>query len=73
MLEALVALSLVGNIVQFVDFGIKTGKTVRELYKSTDGSIQRLSEIEKEAFDQAELFKKILKGSLKDRDPKLIN
>ena len=72
MLEALVALSLVGNIVQFVDFGIKAGKTVRELCRSTDGSIQRLSEIEKEAFDQAELFKTILKGSLKDRDPKLL-
>lgn len=71
-MEALAALSLAGNIVQFVDFGIKAGKTVRELYKSTDGSTQRLSKIEKEALDQAELFKTISKGCLKDRDPQLL-
>jgi hypothetical protein len=49
MLDALVALSLAGNIVQFIDFGIKATKTVRELYKSVDGTFQRFSEIEKEA------------------------
>ena len=71
MLDALVALSLAGNIVQFIDFGIKAAKTMRELYKSVDGTLQRLSQIEKEAISQAESFEAISKLPVKNRDPNL--
>jgi hypothetical protein len=37
MLDPLTALSLAGNIVQFVDFGTKLLAKGHELYKSTDG------------------------------------
>jgi hypothetical protein len=62
-MEALVALSLAGNVVQFVEFGIKAIKNVRNLYKSADGVVERLSEMEKEAVDQAQFFETRFKGS----------
>lgn len=55
-MEVLAALGLAGNIMQFIDFGIKSAKSVRELYKSVDGSLQKLAELEKEAIIQAGLF-----------------
>ena len=55
-MATLAALGLAGNIIQFIDFGIKSVKSVREIYKSVDGSLRSLSELEKEAIIQAGLF-----------------
>jgi hypothetical protein len=40
MLDPLTALSLVGNIVQFVDFSIKLLGKAHEIHNSTQGSLQ---------------------------------
>jgi hypothetical protein len=55
-MAALAALGLVGNIMQFIDFGIRSVRSVREVYKSATGTLQSLSELEKEAIIQAGLF-----------------
>lgn len=70
-MKALVALGIAGNVVQFVDFGIKTVKAARELYKSTEGTLKTLIEIEKQAIDQAHYFQSISKGGL-SKDPELL-
>ena len=45
-LESLAALSLAGNIVQFVDFGCRLFSKSRELYKSSDGVLAENAELE---------------------------
>lgn len=40
MLDPLTALGLAGNIVQFVDFGVKVLKDAHEIYTSTTGAIE---------------------------------
>lgn len=51
MAEALAALGLASNIVQFVDFGIKLMSHGRELYASADGVSKENSIIETIAVD----------------------
>jgi len=70
-MEALVALSLAGNVVQFIDFGIKAVKVVRDFYKSADGTLKSLSEIEKDVVDQAQCLRRISKGPLQKQDHEL--
>lgn len=70
-MEALTALGVAGNVVQFVDFGIKSIKTVRELYKSLDGTLNSLAEIEKQAVEQTQYFMTIQTGPLSKQDPGL--
>ena len=45
-LESLAALSLAGNIVQFVDFGCRLFSKSRELYRSSDGVLAENVELE---------------------------
>ena len=45
-LESLAALSLAGNIVQFVDFGCRLFSKSRELYRSSDGVLTENAELE---------------------------
>ena len=45
-LESLAALSLAGNIVQFVDFGCRLFSKSRELYGSSDGVLAENAELE---------------------------
>jgi hypothetical protein len=51
MLDPLTALSLAGNIVQFVDFSTKLLAKGHELYKSADGTSVGYSELEAIAKD----------------------
>ncbi len=46
-LETIAALSLAGNIVQFVDFGCRLFSKSRELYKSSEGALDETVELEK--------------------------
>lgn len=55
MLDPLTALSLAGNIVQFVDFSTKLLAKGHELYKSADGTSVGYSELEAIAKDLQEL------------------
>ena len=45
-LESLAALSLAGNIVQFVDFGCRLFSKSRELYRSSDGVLAENVELQ---------------------------
>ena len=45
-LESLAALSLAGNIVQFIDFGCRLFSKSRELYASSDGVLAENVELE---------------------------
>jgi hypothetical protein len=47
-MEALAAISLAGNVIQFVEVGVKTIKIARRMYKSADGTDQDLARLEKE-------------------------
>lgn len=57
--------------MQFVDFSIKTIKTVRELYKSADGTLSSLASLEKQALEEAQYFTTIQTDSWSDKDPEL--
>src|SRR5258708_4252729 len=59
MLEIFTAVALASSVVQFVDFGIKAVKTGREYYRSSSGTLQDLSHIERETANQSILLKRI--------------
>lgn len=45
MAEALAALGLAANIIQFVDFGVRLFSSSRELYKSAEGALKENVEL----------------------------
>ncbi|KAE9364418.1 hypothetical protein N431DRAFT_421379 [Stipitochalara longipes BDJ] len=64
-MDALTALSLAGNIIQFVDFGTKLLSRAGELYKSSQGSLRVNDEIELVTADLKSLITKIQVSLLK--------
>jgi len=46
MLDPITALSVVGNITQFIDFGLKATSKAREIYHSTDGVLEENIDLE---------------------------
>ena len=62
-LESLAALSLAGNIVQFVDFGCRLFSKSRELYGSSDGILAENVELEDIANSLTALSKGLKVGS----------
>ena len=62
-LESLAALSLAGNIVQFVDFGCRLFSKSRELYRSSDGVLAENVELENIANSLTALSKGLTPGS----------
>ncbi|KAF2463999.1 uncharacterized protein BDR25DRAFT_272291, partial [Lindgomyces ingoldianus] len=59
VLEALVAISLTGNIVQFVHFGCSLFAKCQEVYRSTSGTTSELEELQVIAKHVEELLLKI--------------
>ena len=54
-LDPLTAIVLVGNIVQFVDFGLKIFSKARQVHKSSTGTLPEEVDIERIAADLIEL------------------
>jgi hypothetical protein len=66
-MDPLAALSLAGNVIQFVDFGSKLLSRAEELYKSSRGSLAVNDEIELVTADLKDLITK-LRGSFLAKD-----
>jgi hypothetical protein len=64
-MESLVAVSLAGNVIQFVDFAFKLVSIGRELYES--GTLSKHSDLEN-ITGRLITFNKILQESLNSRD-----
>ncbi|KAF9890136.1 hypothetical protein FE257_006297 [Aspergillus nanangensis] len=62
-MEALAAIGLVGNILQFVDFSSKLVKDSRQLYQSQDGYLVEYADIEKVTADL-----KVLNAKVQDQN-----
>lgn len=62
-MEVLATISLVGNIVQFVDFSYKLISGSAQLYSSVKGALVENSEIEVVAKDVVLLHKKLKGGT----------
>jgi hypothetical protein len=71
-MEAVAALSLAGNVVQFAQLGINITHTAVQYYKSVDGVIKDLAKDKKEAEDLVKAFRDLSKSSLAPKDPDLI-
>jgi len=67
-MDPLTALSLAGNIVQFVDFGIKLLSTTRELYHSSVGSLAAHDELELIITDLSAFIEKLKRSSVSRSD-----
>ena len=61
--ESLAALSLAGNIVQFIDFGYRLFSKSRKLYRSSDGVLAENVELENIANSLTALSKGLTVGS----------
>ncbi|KAE9367301.1 hypothetical protein N431DRAFT_494351 [Stipitochalara longipes BDJ] len=59
VLDPLIALSLVGNIIQFIDFAAKAVSKCRGIHKSVDGVLPDDQELELVASDLARLSKRL--------------
>lgn len=62
-MDPLTALSLAGNVIQFVEFGTKLLSQGYELYKSTGGKLQAEEELELITSDLSGLINKIQHGN----------
>jgi hypothetical protein len=58
-MDPLAALSLAGNIIQFIDFGSGLLSTTKQLYKSSAGSLTAHDEIELVTTDLSNLITKL--------------
>lgn len=65
-MEALAAVSLAGNILQFVDFSGKVISSSKQLYRSADGSLVENSDSEKITKDLKALSKVIQQSGSSD-------
>lgn len=72
-MEALVAISLASNITQFLDFGIRSLKTVRLIYRSANGSLKLFQGMEQEAVEHIRCFQRMRDDELRMTDPELYN
>jgi hypothetical protein len=71
-MDGLTALSLAGNIIQFVDFGTKLLSRAEELYRSSQGSLGVNDEIELVTADLKDVITKLRVSFLKkDEDEDL--
>jgi hypothetical protein len=59
MLDPITALGVAGNIVQFIDFGLKATSKAREIYRSADGAIQENADLGVVTEDLAAVAKKL--------------
>ena len=62
-LEGLAALSLAGNVIQFIDFGCRLFSKSRELYRSSDGDLAENVELEDIANSLITLSERLTDGS----------
>ena len=69
-MEAIAALSLASNILQFVDSGLKVTSKCKEIYSSADGVTARTATID-EIVSQTDAALKSLQGSLSTSDSDL--
>ena len=63
MLDPLTALSLAGNVIQFIDFSSKLVSKGREIYRSTDGALRDNLEIEIVTADFTKVVQRLMKHS----------
>jgi hypothetical protein len=68
-MEALAAISLAGNILQFVDTGAKVVSVATEIYKSSSGSLQEHEELEVIAKDLEQQSSTLNSALDTSRDP----
>jgi len=59
MLDPITALGVAGNLVQFIDFGLKATSKAREIHKSAAGTLQENIDIEAIAEDLAAVTKEL--------------
>ena len=59
MLDPITALGVAGNLVQFIDFGLKATSKEREIHKSAAGTLQENIDIEAIAEDLAAVTKEL--------------
>jgi hypothetical protein len=67
-MDPLTALSLAGNLVQFVDFGSRLLSEGRELYKSTSGALKANDELELVTLDLRTLVLKLRRSNFSTED-----
>ena len=65
-MDPLPALSVAGNIIQFIDFGVRLLSKARELYKSPDGTLAVHDEITLITADLKALMKKLRQSACSD-------
>jgi hypothetical protein len=61
MMDPITALGVAGNIVQFIDFGLKATSKAREIHQSTDGALVENVDLEVVVIDLAALAQKLVK------------
>jgi len=71
MAEALAAVGLVGNIVQFVDFGTKLLSTGRALFHSPEGALQENVDLEKITASIRSVTQDIANSTISIHEPEL--
>lgn len=59
MLDPITALGIAGNIVQFIEFGIKATSKAREIHRSADGALGENVDLELLTADLAAVTKKL--------------
>lgn len=59
MLDPLTVLSVAGNVVQFIHFGLKATSKAREIHKSTNAALKENAEIEALTKDIADVTMKL--------------
>ena len=63
MLDPLTALALTGNVLQFIDFGLKATSKAREVYVSADGITAENADLEVLTTDIASVSEKLVASS----------
>ena len=59
MLDPITALGVAGNVVQFIDFGLKVTSKAREIYRSVDGALEENVDLEVVTGDLAAITQKL--------------
>jgi hypothetical protein len=59
MLDPITALGVAGNVVQFIDFGLKATSKTREIHRSVDGALEENVDLEVVTGDLAAVAQKL--------------
>jgi hypothetical protein len=59
MLDLITALGVAGNVVQFIDFGLKATSKAREIHRSVDGTLEENIDLEVVTGDLAAVAQKL--------------